>query len=112
MKKIEAIIRPSKLTDLEAALAEIDITGMTILNAAGLGRQTGYTELYRGKEYKINYLSKIKIEILIEDDKVYDCINRIMQSCRTGDIGDGKIIVTSVEQVVRIRTGEINSEAT
>lgn len=106
MKKVEAIIKPFKLDDVREALSEIGITGMTATEVKGFGRQKGHTELYRGAEYVVDFLPKVKIEVVIPDDKLEQCIEAITQAARTGKIGDGKIFVTAVEKVIRIRTGE------
>ncbi len=106
MKKVEAIIKPFKLDDVREALSEIGVTGMTATEVKGFGRQKGHTELYRGAEYVVDFLPKVKIEVVIPDDKLEHCIETIMQAARTGKIGDGKIFVTDVEKVIRIRTGE------
>lgn len=106
MKKVEAIIKPFKLDDVREALSEIGVTGMTATEVKGFGRQKGHTELYRGAEYVVDFLPKVKIEVVIPDDKLERCIETIMQAARTGKIGDGKIFVTEVEKVIRIRTGE------
>ncbi len=111
MKKVEAIIKPFKLDDVREALSEIGIAGMTATEVKGFGRQKGHTELYRGAEYVVDFLPKVKIEVVIDDDKVDECIEAITNAARTGKIGDGKIFVTSVERVVRIRTGEEGSAA-
>jgi nitrogen regulatory protein P-II 1 len=111
MKKIEAIIKPFKLDDVREALSEIGITGMTAIEVKGFGRQKGHTELYRGAEYVVDFLPKAKIEIVIGDDQVDACIEAITQAARTGKIGDGKIFVTDVQKVVRIRTGELDMDA-
>jgi nitrogen regulatory protein P-II 1 len=111
MKKIEAIIKPFKLDDVREALSEIGIAGMTSTEVKGFGRQKGHTELYRGAEYVIDFLPKVKIEIVIKDDQVDACLEAITKAARTGKIGDGKIFVTSVERVIRIRTGEEGDEA-
>ena len=111
MKKIEAIIKPFKLDDVRESLSEIGITGMTATEVKGFGRQKGHTELYRGAEYVVDFLPKVKIEIVIRDEQVEPCIDAITEAARTGKIGDGKIFVTAVEKVVRIRTGEQNEEA-
>jgi nitrogen regulatory protein PII len=111
MKKIEAIIKPFKLDDVRESLSEIGITGMTATEVKGFGRQKGHTELYRGAEYVVDFLPKVKVEIVVADDQVEPCIEAITDAARTGKIGDGKIFVTPVEQVVRIRTGELNEEA-
>jgi nitrogen regulatory protein P-II 1 len=111
MKKIEAVIKPFKLDDVREALSEIGITGMTVTEVKGFGRQKGHTELYRGAEYVVDFLPKVKIEIVVAEDKAGACIDAITQAARTGKIGDGKIFVTPIERVVRIRTGEENKEA-
>lgn len=111
MKKIEAIIKPFKLDDVREALSTIGITGMTVTEVKGFGRQKGHTELYRGAEYVVDFLPKIKLELVIKEDQLERCIEAITAAARTGKIGDGKIFVTSVEQVVRIRTGETGREA-
>jgi nitrogen regulatory protein P-II 1 len=106
MKKVEAIIKPFKLDDVREALSEIGITGMTAMEVKGFGRQKGHTELYRGAEYVIDFLPKVKIEVVIAESMVDQCIEAIINAARTGKIGDGKIFVSSVERTVRIRTGE------
>ncbi len=111
MKKIEAIIKPFKLDDVREALADIGINGMTVLEVKGFGRQKGHTELYRGAEYMVDFLPKVKLEIVVNDDVVELCVDTIISTAQTGKIGDGKIFVTPVERVVRIRTGEENEEA-
>ena len=111
MKKIEAIVKPFKLDDIREALSEIGITGMTATEVKGFGRQKGHTELYRGAEYVVDFLPKVKIEIVVTNDQAEACIDAITQAARTGKIGDGKIFVTSVDRVVRIRTGEEDEEA-
>ncbi|MFC3532304.1 P-II family nitrogen regulator [Vogesella facilis] len=111
MKKIEAIIKPFKLDEVREALSEIGINGLTVTEVKGFGRQKGHTELYRGAEYVVDFLPKVKIEVVIADDLVDRAIESIVSSARTGKIGDGKIFVTSVEQVVRIRTGETGEDA-
>ena len=111
MKKIEAVIKPFKLDDVREALSDIGITGMTATEVKGFGRQKGHTELYRGAEYVIDFLPKVKVEIVVNDDQVDRCIESIMNAARTGKIGDGKIFVSPVERVVRIRTGEENADA-
>ncbi len=111
MRKVEAIIKPFKLDDVREALSEIGITGMTATEVKGFGRQKGHTELYRGAEYVVDSLPKVRIEIVIVDEQVDACIDAITQAARTGKIGDGKIFVTPVERVVRIRTGEENEQA-
>ncbi len=111
MKKIEAIIKPFKLDDVREALADIGINGMTVLEVKGFGRQKGHTELYRGAEYMVDFLPKVKLEIVVNDDVVELCVDTIISTAQTGKIGDGKIFVTPVERVVRIRTGEEDEEA-
>ena len=111
MKKIEAIIKPFKLDDVREALAERGITGMTVSEVKGFGRQKGHTELYRGAEYMVDFLPKVKIELVVQDDLLESCIEAIEQTARTGKIGDGKIFVFDVVQVIRIRTGEQNEDA-
>ena len=111
MKKIEAIVKPFKMDDVREALSEIGITGMTATEVKGFGRQKGHTELYRGAEYVVDFLPKVRIEIVVVDGKLEPCIEAITQAARTGKIGDGKIFVTPVESVVRIRTGEENEQA-
>jgi nitrogen regulatory protein P-II 1 len=111
MKKVEAIIKPFKLDDVRTALTEVGITGMTAVEVKGFGRQKGHTELYRGAEYVVDFIPKVKIEIVIEADRVDQCIEVITNAARTGKIGDGKIFVTQVERVVRIRTGETDKDA-
>ena len=111
MKKIEAIIKPFKLDDIRQALSEIGVSGMTASEVKGFGRQKGHTELYRGAEYVIDFLPKVKIEIVVAASLVDQCIEAITNAARTGKIGDGKIFVTNVERIVRIRTGEEGEEA-
>lgn len=111
MKKIDAIIKPFKLDDVREALAEVGITGMTVTEVKGFGRQKGHTELYRGAEYVVDFLPKVKLELVVNDGDVESCIEAINRSAKTGKIGDGKIFVTTVERVIRIRTGEENEEA-
>jgi nitrogen regulatory protein P-II 1 len=111
MKKIEAIIKPFKLDDVREALSSIGITGMTVTEVKGFGRQKGHTELYRGAEYIVDFLPKVKLEVVLPADQIDICIETIAKAARTGKIGDGKIFVTPVDQVVRIRTGEQNKEA-
>jgi nitrogen regulatory protein P-II 1 len=111
MKKIEAIIKPFKLDDVREALSEVGIAGMTATEVKGFGRQKGHTELYRGAEYVVDFLPKVKIEAVIGDDLVDRAIEAITQAARTGKIGDGKIFVSDVSKVVRIRTGEEDLEA-
>jgi len=111
VKKIEAIIKPFKLDDVREALSEIGVTGMTATEVRGFGRQKGHTELYRGAEYVVDFLPKIKIEVVIDQDRVESCVEAITNSARTGKIGDGKIFVTSVDTIIRIRTGETDNDA-
>ncbi len=111
MKKVEAIVRPFKLDEVKIALVNAGIVGMTVSEVRGFGRQKGQTERYRGSEYTVEFLQKLKIEIVVEDDLVDMVIEKIITAARTGEIGDGKIFVTSVEEIVRIRTGEKNQEA-
>ncbi|MCP5077321.1 MAG: nitrogen regulatory protein P-II [Psychromonas sp.] len=111
MKKIEAIIKPFKMDDVREALADIDINGMTVSEVKGFGRQKGHTELYRGAEYMVDFLPKVKIELVVKDEDVDRCIEAIMGTAQTGKIGDGKIFVMPVERVIRIRTGEEDDEA-
>ena len=111
MKKVEAIIKPFKLYDVRKALSEIGITGMTATEVKGFGRQKGHTELYRGAEYVIDFLPKVKIELVIVESMVDQCIEAIINAARTGKIGDGKIFVSSIERTVRIRTGEEGEDA-
>ncbi len=111
MKKIEAIIKPFKLEEVKTALADIGIEGMTVTEVKGFGRQKGHTEIYRGSEYTVDFLPKVKFEIVVSNDDVAKTVQAIVGAARTGKIGDGKIFVTAVEQVVRIRTGESNDDA-
>jgi len=111
MRKIEAIIKPFKLDDVREALSEIGIAGMTAVEVKGFGRQKGHTELYRGAEYVIDFLPKVKLEVVVKEDQVDTCIEAITSAARTGKIGDGKIFVSAVERVVRIRTGEEGVDA-
>ncbi len=111
MKKIEAIIKPFKLDEVKEALHEIGLQGITVLEARGFGRQKGHTELYRGAEYVVDFLPKVKIEIVLDDNQVEQAIEAITNAARTGRIGDGKIFITSVEEVIRIRTGERGTDA-
>ncbi|NNF97196.1 MAG: P-II family nitrogen regulator [Halobacteria archaeon] len=111
MKKVEAIIKPFKLDDVREALSEIGITGMTATEVKGFGRQKGHTELYRGAEYVIDFLPKVKVEVVIAESMVDPCIEAITNAARTGKIGDGKIFVSSIERTVRIRTGEEGEDA-
>jgi nitrogen regulatory protein P-II 1 len=111
MKKIEAIIKPFKLDEVKEALHEVGLQGMTVTEAKGFGRQKGHTELYRGAEYVVDFLPKVKIEIVMEDALVDRAIEAITLAARTGRIGDGKIFVSTIEEVIRIRTGETGAEA-
>jgi nitrogen regulatory protein P-II 1 len=111
MKKIEAVIKPFKLDEVREALSEIGVTGLTVTEVKGFGRQKGHTELYRGAEYVVDFLPKVKVEVILGDGMVDSAIEAIVKAARTGKIGDGKIFVTSVEQVVRIRTGEAGESA-
>ncbi|MBE7567038.1 P-II family nitrogen regulator [Acidithiobacillus thiooxidans] len=111
MKKIEAIIKPFKLDDVREALQEIGLAGMTVTEVKGFGRQKGHTELYRGAEYVVDFLPKLKLEVVVGDDMADRAIEAIEQSARTGKIGDGKIFVSAVERIIRIRTGEEGAEA-
>lgn len=106
MKKIEAIIKPFKLDDVRESLSDIGVTGLTVSEVKGFGRQKGHTELYRGAEYVVDFLPKIKIEIVLPESQVETCVEAIIKAAHTGRIGDGKIFVSPVEQVIRIRTGE------
>ena len=111
MKKIEAIIKPFKLEDVKDALGEVEVSGMTVSEVKGYGRQQGHSELYRGAEYVVDFLPKIKIEIIVKEDDVEKAISAIIAAARTGKIGDGKIFVSPIERVIRIRTNEENEEA-
>ena len=111
MKKIEAIIKPFKLDDVKEALQEVGVQGLSVIEVKGFGRQKGHTELYRGAEYVVDFLPKVKIEVVVANNQVESAIDAIVKSARTGKIGDGKIFVQHVEQVVRIRTGETGPDA-
>jgi len=111
MKKIEAIIKPFKLDEVREALSEVGCTGLTVTEVKGFGRQKGHTELYRGAEYTVDFLPKVKVEVILADAMVDKAIDVIIKAARTGKIGDGKIFVTDVSQVVRIRTGETGEDA-
>jgi nitrogen regulatory protein P-II 1 len=111
MKKVEAIIKPFKLDEVREALSEIGVTGITVTEVKGFGRQKGHTELYRGAEYVVDFLPKVKVEVVLADNQVDAAIEAIIKAAHTGKIGDGKIFVTAVEQVVRIRTGEAGEAA-
>jgi nitrogen regulatory protein P-II 1 len=111
MKKIEAIIKPFKLEDVKEALGEVGIEGMTVCEVKGFGRQKGHTEIYRGSEYTVDFLPKIKIEIVVAEDQVETGVNAIIESAKTGKIGDGKVFVSNIEEAVRIRTSERGEQA-
>jgi nitrogen regulatory protein P-II 1 len=111
MKKIEAVIKPFKMDDVRQALSEVGVNGMTVTEVKGFGRQKGHTELYRGAEYNVDFLPKVKVELIVENQQVERCIEAIMNTAQTGKIGDGKIFVYDVERVIRIRTGEENEDA-
>ena len=111
MKKIEAIIKPFKLDEVKEALQEVGLQGITVTEAKGFGRQKGHTELYRGAEYVVDFLPKVKVEIVLEDEAVERAVEAIMTSAKTGRIGDGKIFISSVEEAIRIRTGETGEDA-
>jgi len=111
MKKIEAVVKPFKLDEVREALSELGVTGLTVTAVNGFGRQKGHTELYRGAEYVVDFLPKVKVEVVIPDALVDRAIEEIVKAARTGKIGDGKIFVTAVEQVIRIRTGESGEAA-
>jgi nitrogen regulatory protein P-II 1 len=111
MKKIEAIIKPFKLDEVKEALQEVGLQGITVTEAKGFGRQKGHTELYRGAEYVVDFLPKVKIEVVLDDGMVAKAVEAIQQAARTGRIGDGKIFISTVEEAIRIRTGETGTEA-
>ena len=111
MKKIEAVIKPFKLDEVKEALHEVGVSGITVTEAKGFGRQKGHTELYRGAEYVVDFLPKVRLEIVVDDDQVERVVEAIANAARTGRIGDGKIFVSSIESAVRIRTGERDSDA-
>ena len=111
MKKIEAIIKPFKLDEVKEALHEIGVSGITVTEAKGFGRQKGHTELYRGAEYVVDFLPKVKVEVVVATEDVERCVDAIVGAARTGKIGDGKIFVTAVDRIVRIRTGEEDASA-
>ena len=111
MKRIEAIIKPFKLDEVKEALQDVGLQGMTVVEAKGFGRQRGHTELYRGAEYVVHFLPKLKIELVVPDDHVERAVEAIQQAARTGRIGDGKIFITQVDEAIRIRTGETGDEA-
>jgi nitrogen regulatory protein P-II 1 len=111
MKKIEAVIKPFKMDDVREALSDVGVSGMTVTEVKGFGRQKGHTELYRGAEYNVDFLPKVKVELIVANDQVERCIEAILNTAQTGKIGDGKIFVYDVERVIRIRTGEENEDA-
>jgi nitrogen regulatory protein P-II 1 len=111
MKKIEAIFKPFKLDEVREALSEVGVSGLTVTEVKGFGRQKGHTELYRGAEYVVDFLPKVKIEVVVADNLLERAVDAVVKAARTGKIGDGKIFVTGVEQVLRIRTGETNEAA-
>ena len=111
MKQITAIIKPFKLEEVREALADCGVTGLTVTEVKGFGRQKGHIELYRGAEYAVDFLPKVKIEVVVQSDLVERCVDAIMQAAQTGKIGDGKIFITPVERVIRIRTGEQDEAA-
>jgi len=111
MKKIEAIIKPFKMEDVKEALADIGIEGMTVTEVKGFGRQKGHTEIYRGSEYTVDFLPKVKFEIVLSDDRVAKAVDAIVQSAKTGKIGDGKVFVLPIEDAIRIRTEERGDQA-
>jgi nitrogen regulatory protein P-II 1 len=111
MKQITAVIKPFKLDEVREALGEVGVTGLTVTEVKGFGRQKGHTELYRGAEYVVDFLPKVKIEAIVDDKALETAVEAIIRAARTGKIGDGKIFVTNVEQVIRIRTGETGAEA-
>ncbi len=111
MKKIEAIIKPFKLDEVKEALQEIGLQGITVIEAKGFGRQKGHTELYRGAEYVVDFLPKVKVEVVIDDDALDKAVEAIQNAAKTGRIGDGKIFISTVDEAIRIRTGETGAEA-
>lgn len=111
MKKIEAVIKPFKLDEVKEALQEVGLQGITVIEAKGFGRQKGHTELYRGAEYVVDFLPKVKIELIVEDDQLESAIEAIQQSAHTGRIGDGKIFILPVDDAIRVRTGERGTDA-
>lgn len=111
MKKVEAIIKPFKLEDVKEALSEIGIQGMTVTEVKGFGRQKGHTEIYRGSEYTVDFLPKVKLDVVVDDDQVENTVETIVKAANSGKIGDGKVFVSPIEQAVRIRTGERGPEA-
>lgn len=111
MKKVEAIIKPFKLEDVKEALSEVGVEGMTVVEVKGFGRQKGHTEIYRGSEYTVDFLPKVKIEVVVEDARSETVVDAIVKAANTGKIGDGKIFVVNLEQAIRIRTGETDTDA-
>lgn len=111
MKKIEAVIKPFKLDDVKDALSEAGVKGLTVIEAKGFGRQKGHTELYRGAEYVVDFLPKVKIEVVVDDPQVEGVIEAIQRAAHTGRIGDGKIFVSQIDEAIRIRTGEVGADA-
>ena len=111
MKKIDAIIKPFKLEDVKEALATVGVEGLTVTEVKGFGRQKGHTEIYRGSEYTVDFLPKIKLEIVLEDDQVEAAVDAIVKSAKTDKIGDGKVFISSIDSVMRIRTGETGADA-
>ncbi len=111
MKKIEAVIKPFKLDEVREALSELNISGLTVTEVKGFGRQKGHTELYRGAEYVVDFLPKIKVEVVVSSEMLETAVEAIIKAAHTGKIGDGKIFVSTIEQVIRIRTGEVNESA-
>ncbi|CAN5890811.1 P-II family nitrogen regulator [soil metagenome] len=111
MKKIEAIIKPFKLEDVKEALAEVGVQGMTVVEVKGFGRQKGHTEIYRGSEYTVDFLPKVKVEVVVESDRAETVVDAIVKAANTGKIGDGKVFVSEVSEAIRIRTGERGNDA-
>ena len=111
MKKIEVIIKPFKLDDVKEALQEVGLQGITVIEAKGFGRQKGHTELYRGAEYVVDFLPKVKVEVILAEEQVDDAVEAIQKAAQTGRIGDGKIFISTIEQAIRIRTGETGNDA-
>jgi nitrogen regulatory protein P-II 1 len=111
MRKIEAIIKPFKLDEVKAALADLHIEGMTVSEVKGFGRQKGHTEIYRGSEYTVDFLPKVKVEVILAESRVQDAVAAIVKAAKTGKIGDGKVFVSSIEEAIRIRTGEKGEQA-
>jgi nitrogen regulatory protein P-II 1 len=111
MKKIEAVIKPFKLEEVKESLSGLGIEGMTVSEVKGFGRQKGHTEIYRGSEYTVDFLPKIKIEVVLPDERVKDAVDAIIAAAKTGKIGDGKVFISSIENAIRIRTGEVGDQA-